>query len=145
MKSYGQACPIALGLDKLGDRWTLLIVRELLIRPDLRFSDLENGLPGIATNLLSSRLADLQAAGLVEKGFIGHQENIAVYNLTDLGKTLDPIVTAIAEWGMQFVMTAGPDLETRDHWLDFGRARKLKMPKEMLGPQKSAKSNKVKR
>jgi DNA-binding HxlR family transcriptional regulator len=145
MKSYGQACPIALGLDKLGDRWTLLIVRELLIRPDLRFSDLEYGLPGIATNLLSSRLADLQAAGLVEKGYVGHQESITVYNLTEPGKTLDPIVTAIAEWGMQFVLTAGPNLEIRDHWLDFGRARKLKLPKELLAPRKSTKSIKAKK
>ena len=142
MKSYGQACPIALGLDKLGDRWTLLIVRELFIRSDLRFSDLEYGLPGIATNLLSSRLADLQEAGLVVKSHVGHLENIPVYNLTELGRSLDPIVTAIAEWGMQFVLTAGSNLEVRDHWIEFGIARKLALPKQLIKHRTSAKSKK---
>ncbi len=139
MKSYGQACPIAFGLDKIGDRWSLLIVRELLIRPDLRFSDLAYGLPGIATNLLSTRLVELQESGLVSKSFVGHQENLPVYNLTELGKSLDPIVTAIAEWGMQFAVNATPDMEFRGHWLDFGIARKLFIPKQLLAARKAAK------
>ena len=65
MRSYGQYCALARALDVVGDRWTLLVVRELLAR-DCRYSDLREGLPGIATNLLADRLRHLEAAGLVE-------------------------------------------------------------------------------
>ncbi|WYB30812.1 helix-turn-helix domain-containing protein [Streptomyces sp. SM1P] len=63
MKSYGQLCAVARALDVVGDRWTLLVVRELLIQGPLRFGELQRGLPGIATNLLSQRLRDLEEQG----------------------------------------------------------------------------------
>ena len=65
MRSYGQYCSVAKALDVIGDRWTLLIVRELLLRGACRYTDLKNGLPGIATNLLADRLRELEAAGIV--------------------------------------------------------------------------------
>ena len=64
MRSYGQYCSVAKALDVIGDRWTLLIVRELLIRGACRYTDLKNGLPGIATNLLADRIRELESAGL---------------------------------------------------------------------------------
>ena len=67
MRSYGQYCSIARALDVVGDRWTLLIVRELLLQGPCRFTDLKNGLPGIATNLLSTRLKELEDAGLISR------------------------------------------------------------------------------
>ncbi len=62
MRSYGQYCSIAKALDVIGDRWTMLIIRELLIRGPCRYTDLKNGLPGIATNLLSSRIRELESS-----------------------------------------------------------------------------------
>ena len=67
MRSYGQFCGLAKALDVIGDRWTLLIVRELLIRGACRYTDLRNGLPGIATNLLAERLRELEEAGVVQR------------------------------------------------------------------------------
>ena len=67
MRSYGQFCGLAKALDVIGDRWTLLIVRELLIRGACRYTDLRNGLPGIATNLLAERLRELEEAGVIER------------------------------------------------------------------------------
>ena len=67
MRSYGQYCSIAKALDVVGDRWTLLIVRELLIRGACRYTDLKDGLPGIATNLLADRLRELESAGLIRR------------------------------------------------------------------------------
>src|SRR6201996_4674932 len=64
MRSYGQYCSVAKALDAIGDRWSLLIIRELLLQGPCRYTDLRNGLPGIATNLLSDRLRELEAAGL---------------------------------------------------------------------------------
>ena len=68
MRTYGQYCSVAKALDVVGDRWTLLIIRELLLQGPCRYTDLKSGLPGIATNLLSDRLRDLEQAGLIESG-----------------------------------------------------------------------------
>ena len=67
MRSYGQYCSIAKALDVVGDRWTLLIIRELMIRGACRYTDLKNGLPGIATNLLADRIRELESAGLIRR------------------------------------------------------------------------------
>ena len=66
MRTYGQYCSIAKALDVVGDRWTLLIVRELLLRSPARYTDIREGLPGIATNLLADRLRELEREGIVE-------------------------------------------------------------------------------
>ena len=68
MRSYGQYCPLAKTLDVVGDRWSLLIVRELMIRGPSRYTDIRNGLPGVATNLLADRLRELEQAGVVRRG-----------------------------------------------------------------------------
>jgi DNA-binding HxlR family transcriptional regulator len=97
-KSYEQFCPIATGLDVLGDRWTLLIVRELAIG-DQRFTDLRTHLPGIAPNLLSERLRQLVADGLAEQVELPPPAARSVYRLTDDGRRAVPVLRAMARFG----------------------------------------------
>lgn len=91
-KSYGQYCGLAKALDHVGDRWTLLIIRELLIGPR-RYSTLRSALPGIATNLLADRLTELSDDGIVFKNADDH------YELTELGAALEDAVLALVRWG----------------------------------------------
>jgi DNA-binding HxlR family transcriptional regulator len=98
MRSYDQYCPLALGLDIVGDRWTFLIVRELGIRPS-RYQDLHDALPGIATNLLADRLRTLTAAGVVEVTTTPRPAVARVYALTDWGRELYEIVLRLGRWG----------------------------------------------
>ena len=99
MRTYGQYCPMAKTLEILGDRWTLLIVRELLIRPTLRYTDLEAGLPGIASNLLAERLRDLVAEGIVTREAAPPPIATTVYGLTPRGHALRPVLHALGAWG----------------------------------------------
>lgn len=101
-RSYGQYCGLALALDRIGDRWTLLIVRELLPGP-ARFGELHDALPGIATNLLTRRLRDLEDAGLLERTTLPAPANVPVYELTPLGRALGPVVREISLWGVRFM------------------------------------------
>jgi DNA-binding HxlR family transcriptional regulator len=101
-RTYGQYCPIAAGLDVVGDRWVLLICRELLMG-DLRFTDLRASLPGIAPNLLSERLRALQAEGLVTTAELPPPAARTVYRLTDAGRSVVPVLRAIARFGVQFL------------------------------------------
>jgi DNA-binding HxlR family transcriptional regulator len=99
-KSYNQNCPIATGLDVLGERWTLLILRELLGGPR-RYSDLRAELPGIATNLLAERLKDLQDAGLIDRTELPPPIARTVYSLSDVGwQRVPPILRSIAWLGL---------------------------------------------
>ncbi|MGH8872110.1 MAG: winged helix-turn-helix transcriptional regulator [Acidimicrobiia bacterium] len=98
MRSYGQYCPVAKGAELLGDRWTLLIVRELLYGP-LRFTDLARGLPGISRSVLSQRLARLRRDGIIEDAPDG-----AGYRFTKAGEELRPVVRAIGDWVTTWVM-----------------------------------------
>jgi DNA-binding HxlR family transcriptional regulator len=99
-KSYNQNCPIAKGLDILGERWTLLILRELLGGPR-RYSDLRAELPGIATNLLAERLKELQDAGLVDRAELPPPIARTVYSLSDVGwQRVPPILQSIAWLGL---------------------------------------------
>jgi len=97
MRDYRQNCGVARASDLLGERWTLLIVRDLLIAPR-RFSELERRLKGMGTNLLAKRLKDLQAAGIIrqEEGETPH------YVLTQMGQSLEPLVLELARWGMRW-------------------------------------------
>lgn len=100
-RSYGQYCPIAAALDVLGDRWTLLILREL-IGGSRRYSDLRTELPGIATNLLSERLRLLAAEGLVEQFEVPVPMARTLYRLTDAGwKYVPPVIGALALFGSE--------------------------------------------
>lgn len=113
MRSYGQFCGVARALDVVGDRWSLLIVRELLIR-DCRWTDLRAGLPGVATNLLAERLR-----GLEEHGLVTHDETdtAAVYRLTPRGRELAPVLRELARWAIP-LMEVGPGEDVSlPHWL----------------------------
>ena len=99
-KSYNQNCPIARGLDMLGERWTLLILRELLAGPR-RYSDLRAELPGIATNLLAERLKELEKAGLVDRAELPPPIARTVYTLSDAGwQRVLPILQSLAWFGL---------------------------------------------
>jgi DNA-binding HxlR family transcriptional regulator len=119
MRSYGQYCSVAKALDVVGDRWTLLIVRELLTQGPCRYTDLKNGLPGIATNLLSERLRDLESAGLIQRTEAPPPIATSLFGLTDAGAELEPVLSALGGWGLRYM--TGPDDgdEFRSHWLAF--------------------------
>ena len=96
-RSYDQYCGLARALDALGERWTLLIVRNLLLGPQ-RYSELLRGLPGITTNLLAKRLQEMEAEGVIERT-TADGEAASAYRLTELGKALEPAIHALGRWG----------------------------------------------
>ena len=110
MKSYGQYCVLARGLDVVGDRWVLLIVRELLTG-SRRYGELVHGLPGIATNLLAERLRTMQANGLVAK------TDDDRYQLTERGEGLRDVVFAIVRWAGPLVGRMADSETYRSHWI----------------------------
>jgi DNA-binding HxlR family transcriptional regulator len=116
VRSYSQSCPVAKALDVIGDRWNLLIVRELLLRERCRYTDLRNGLPGIATNMLTERVRDLEQAGVVFREDAKPPVATAVFGLTERGRALQPVLRELALWGAPLMgdLAAG---EFRDHWL----------------------------
>lgn len=117
-RSYGQLCGLALALDAIGDRWSLLIIRELLVRPEgARYTDLRDGLPGIATNLLADRLRDLEAAGIVRREDPRPPVATPVLRLTDRGRGLLPAIEALAVWGGEFVPETSGDADFRTRWM----------------------------
>ncbi|MFN8060388.1 MAG: helix-turn-helix domain-containing protein [Vicinamibacterales bacterium] len=99
-RSYRQYCGLAKALDVVGERWTLLVVRNLLLGP-LRYSDLLRGLPGITTNLLAKRLRDMARAGLVEPMAAVPGATGSAYRLTRVGYALEPAIHALGSWGWQ--------------------------------------------
>ncbi|HET9848511.1 MAG TPA: winged helix-turn-helix transcriptional regulator [Candidatus Dormibacteraeota bacterium] len=101
-RSYDQFCAVARGLDVIGERWTLLLVRDLLVGPK-RYKDLLEGMPGIGTNLLANRLREMEDYGLVERTTLPPPSGVAVYQLTPAGEGLAPALTAIGRWGAQFL------------------------------------------
>jgi DNA-binding HxlR family transcriptional regulator len=114
-RSYKQLCGIAYALDLVGERWTLLIIRELMPGPR-RFTDLMEGLPGISTNLLSGRLKRLEQQGLVRRRELPPPAASTVYELTGMGRTLEPMLLELGKWGSQFV----PEQPTGDALLHAG-------------------------
>ena len=122
MRSYGQYCSIAKALDVVGDRWTLLIIRELLIRGACRYTDLKDGLPGIATNLLADRLRELESAGLIRREEAPPPVATTLFHLTDTGASLLPVIEAIARWGIEFMVTPVEGDQFRGHWFAFPAA-----------------------
>jgi len=115
VKSYGQWCSLAKALELVGERWTLLLVRELLEGPR-RYSDLLEDVPGISTDVLAARLRDMEEHGLVERRTLPAPASSKVYELTALGEELRVPVTSLSRWGLQLL---GPrDTEAfRPHWL----------------------------
>ena len=103
MRSYGQYCSVAKALDVIGDRWSLLVIRELLLQGPCRYTDLRNGLPGIATNLLSDRLRELEAAGLVRREEAAPPVATTLFHLTEAGAQLEPALEALGAWGIRYM------------------------------------------
>lgn len=99
---------MARAVDVLGERWAFLIIRDLLIGPQ-RFTDLRRGLPKIPTNVLTTRLKELEEAGVVERVILPRPETAVVYQLTDYGQQLDEIVLALGRWGAQRLGDPGPE------------------------------------
>ena len=119
MRSYGQYCSVAKALDVIGDRWSLLIIRELLLQGPCRYTDLRNGLPGIATNLLSDRLRELEAAGLVRREEAAPPVATTLFHLTEAGAQLEPALEALGAWGIRYMAQPAEDDEFRSHWFAF--------------------------
>ncbi|MDX6603389.1 MAG: hypothetical protein QOF13_2591 [Solirubrobacterales bacterium] len=112
-RSYGEACRFAYALDLVGERWALLIVRELLLGPK-RFTDLRAGLPHASTNILSDRLRELEHNTIVRRRKLPPPAGSTVYELTEWGRELEPVVTQLGAWGARSPIppdsqTIGPD------------------------------------
>src|SRR3954447_24985256 len=101
-RSYDQYCPAARALDVLGERWTLLVVRDLLVGPR-RYTDLLEGLPGIGPNVLADRLRHLQDVGIVRRTTLPRPAASTVYELTELGQALRPVVQELTRWGLNMM------------------------------------------
>lgn len=116
-KSYRQYCPIAHALDLVGERWSLLIVRELLAYGPLRYSDLATNLGGCGTNILAARLKDLERHGVVCKRRLPPPAASTVYELTDYGQELRPVIHQLAHWGLRSLHPPRADDDLRPGWL----------------------------
>jgi DNA-binding HxlR family transcriptional regulator len=117
MKSYDEYCSVAKSLDVVGDRWTLLVVRELLLEGPCRYTDIRNGLPGIASNLLADRLRKLEAAGVVEREDAPPPIATALFRLTPRGEELRPVLDGLMRWGLPLMVEEGPEDVVRSHWI----------------------------
>lgn len=99
-RSYGQkTCPVARTLDIVGERWTMLILRDLVLRGPRRYQDLQESLAGIAPNTLSVRLKDMESHGLVERKLYNERPPRLEYHLTAKGRSLAPVLRALRDWG----------------------------------------------
>jgi DNA-binding HxlR family transcriptional regulator len=108
-RRYEDPCGIARALDVLGDRWALLVVRELIFGPK-RFHQLRTGLDGVSPNVLSQRLRDLEDAGLVRREMLDPPASVAVYGLTDRGRAVEPVLIELGRWGNQEPRPAGREM-----------------------------------
>jgi DNA-binding HxlR family transcriptional regulator len=116
-KHYDQYCPMAHALDLIGERWSLLVVRELMEGPK-RYTDLAEHLPGIGTNILAARLRDLEAGGIVEKRTLPPPAASRVYQLTPYGEDLRPVLRELALWGARSLGPPTDEDELFPGWLE---------------------------
>jgi len=123
-RSYDQFCATARALDSVGDRWTLLIVRELLAGPR-RYTDLHADLPGVSTDVLASRLKDMEQSGLAVRRRLPPPAAASVYELTEHGRGLLPVLTALAHWGAPALAERRPTDAVRAHWFALPLLRAL--------------------
>jgi DNA-binding HxlR family transcriptional regulator len=107
-RGYGQFCGLARAVELVGERWTLLIVRDLLVGPR-RYTDLRHGLPKIPTNILSARLKELEQAGVVARRVLPRPKGSVVYELTDYGAGLEDTVLTLGRWGARSLGEPQPD------------------------------------
>jgi DNA-binding HxlR family transcriptional regulator len=108
-RTYDDGCAAAHALDLVGERWALLVVRELLLGPK-RFTDLRSGLPHASPNVLAQRLRDLEAAGVVQRGKLPPPAASKIYELTEWGRDLEPVIISLGRWGVRSP-TKPPDAE----------------------------------
>jgi DNA-binding HxlR family transcriptional regulator len=117
MRSYDEYCSLAKSLDVVGDRWTLLIIRELAMRGACRYTDLRNGLPGIATNLLAERLRELEHAGVIGREDAPPPIATTLFRLTPRGEQLRPVLEGLIRWGIPLMTEQRPEDAVRSHWI----------------------------
>lgn len=115
-RTYDQHCGLAHGLDVLGERWTLLVIRELLLGPQ-RFTDLESSLAGIGPNTLAARLRQMETDGLIEKRRLPPPAPATVYELTDRGAALEPTIIELGRWGRHLLPATIGHEAFRPGWL----------------------------
>jgi DNA-binding HxlR family transcriptional regulator len=120
-RSYGDACGIARALDVLGERWALLVVRELLLGPQ-RFTDLRRGLANASSNLVADRLRELQEKGVIRRRKLAPPAGSWVYELTSWGRQLEPTILALGEWGLAVPCPASATLSPTSAVLYLRRA-----------------------
>ena len=120
-RTYDQYCPVARALELVGERWTLLVARELLLGPR-RFTDLIAGLPGVSANVLAGRLKDLEAQGMVARRTLPPPAASAVYELTSEAAGLVSVLATMAEWGMTILGEPRVRDEVRGEWIVLGLA-----------------------
>jgi DNA-binding HxlR family transcriptional regulator len=106
MRTYGDRCGVARALDVIGERWAMLVVRELVLGPK-RFSDLRAGLPRVAPDVLSQRLRELEESGVLARRTLPPPNGARVYELTDWGRELEPLVIGLGRWGSRAPFPAG--------------------------------------
>ena len=134
MKTYSQYCAAARALDLAGDRWVLLIVRELHIHGPSRFTDLRGGLPGIATNLLAARLAEMTDNGLITRVDAPPPVATGLYQLTGRGRQLWPVIEALTEWGLPTMRQVQDGDAVHGSWLGMIGATRLRDAHPGRGP-----------
>ncbi|TGA92680.1 helix-turn-helix domain-containing protein, partial [Streptomyces sp. MZ04] len=123
-RSYDQYCAAARALDVVGDRWTLLIVRELLVGPR-RYTDLHADLPGVSTDVLASRLKDMEREGLTTRRRLPPPAAAYVYELTERGRELLPVLQTLGTWGAPALQERRPTDAVRAHWFALPLLRVL--------------------
>ena len=128
MRSYDEYCSIAKSLDVVGDRWTLLLVRELAERGPSRYTDLRNGLPGIATNLLAERLRELERADVIAREEAPPPIATTLFRLTERGEQLQPVLDGLTRWGLPLMLDQKPNDAVRSHWLASALGLMLRAP-----------------
>jgi DNA-binding HxlR family transcriptional regulator len=131
-RSYEQYCALAKALDLVGERWTLLIVREL-VEGACRYTDLQEGVPGIATDMLAARLRSLEESGLVERRILPPPAASTVYELTPLGRGLEPVIRELARWGLR-LMGKRKGEEFRIHWMGIWMRTSFRPDRAAEGP-----------
>lgn len=119
VRSYQQYCAVAKALDVIGDRWVLLIIRELMSSGPSRYTDLLKGLPGIATNLLADRLREMEKAGLVRREEAPPPVATTLFHLTERGQALRGVLEELGRWGAPMMGVPQPGNVFRSHWLVF--------------------------
>ena len=125
MRSYDEYCAVAKSLDVVGDRWTLLIVRELSLRGACRYTDLRNGLPGIASNLLAERLRELERAGVISREDAPPPVAATLFRLTPRGEELRSLLAELVRWGIPMMAEQKPTDAVRSHWLSWALEQML--------------------